>query len=693
MKTLIIDNYDSFTYNLFQLIAQVQGTEPLVIRNDSKEFQTLHPKEYDNIVLSPGPGHPDIPKDFGICKNIILESDKPILGVCLGHQGIFSAFGGQVQRAPIVMHGRLSLIAHQDDPLYHLIPNPFLVTRYHSLICTGPLPPELEITAWTHDQLIMGIRHRHRPIWGIQYHPESIASDYGKQLFINFQSLTEQHYRQQHQTSSGAPKVIASPHSITPPQKAYVARVQKLGFYKDPALVFQQIFSNTTPAVWLDSSQIIPGFSRFSYMGSLEGPLSYHVKYDARNQTTTVHNKQEQITHTTSILDYVQQELQRMTLKTTMEVPFEFHGGFIGYFGYELNQETASIPQTKPSEHPDAQLLFLDRVIVFDHLEQCCYLLAVIDLLETDKGESWFQNTEYLLQQLPESLPHDLHPPSSTSHLESTWLQSKETYLDHIQTCLNFINSGDSYEICLTNKLRYNCHVDPLTYYLNLRQCHPAPHAAYLKFDNLGIACSSMERFLHIDEQGRIQTKPIKGTTPRGQTPEIDKKLARTLQEDEKFRSEHLMIVDLLRNDLGKVCQIGSISVPSLMHVESYATVHQLVSTIEGQLKQGVDAIECIRHIFPGGSMTGAPKIRTMTIINQLETEARGIYSGSIGYLSLNGATDLNIVIRTAEITPHHVSIGAGGAIIALSDPEEEFQEIVLKTRSLHQALLATASQ
>ena len=211
--------------------------------------------------------------------------------------------------------------------------------------------------------------------------------------------------------------------------------------------------------------------------------------------------------------------------------------------------------------------------------------------------------------------------------------------------------------------------------------------SAYFKLGDLAIACSSMERFLKIDRQRMIQAKPIKGTTPRGQTPHADQAFADALREEEKFHSEHLMIVDLLRNDLGKICQIGSVAVPDLMQVETYASVHQLISRITGQLKPEVDAVDCIQNVFPGGSMTGAPKIRAMTLINQLETQARGIYSGSLGFISLNGTLDLNIVIRTAEITPEQINVGAGGAIIALSDPAEEFAEMVLKTRAVQTAL------
>lgn len=716
MQTLIIDYYDSFTYNLYQLIAEIQGTEPIVLYHDAKELAALNPNYYDQIILSPGPGHPDNPSDFGIGKWIIQNSPKPLLGICLGHQGIFSVFGGKVECAPIPVHGLLSTISHLNDPLYACIPNQLQVMRYHSLLCTGIVPAELEITAWTQDKLIMGLRHRSRPIWGIQYHPESIAGEYGKQLLINFTQLTREFYQKQGRKLPSSQTTMTAREPHTACQLAPLSEVcttfevmtQQCAFQGDTAAIFQKAFVQHDVAVWLDSSQIIPGFSRFSYMGAPDGPHSYHVNYDAKTQITNVCRHQEKTSHAISIFTYLKQTLQSIRITPRNDLPFDFHGGFIGYLGYELNQETAPISHGKRSPYPDAQWVFLDRFVVFDHLEQTCYLVGLSLPGESESCSAWFKSMLLLLQQeraippigspqgivgwalVQQKYNADLVGPRSNLQPlieEGKWVQTPDTYTARIQDCLDLIAAGESYEICLTNTLQFSQQVDPLSFYYNLRHCHPAPHAAYFKFSELGIACSSMERFLKIDRHRKIQAKPIKGTTPRGKTQQEDDCFAQSLQEDEKFYSEHVMIVDLLRNDLGKICQIDSISVPEFMKIESYATVHQLVSLITGHLKPDKDVIDCILHTFPGGSMTGAPKIRTMDIIHQLETQARGIYSGSMGYISLNGASDLNIVIRTAVLTPQGISIGAGGAIVILSDPAEEFAEIELKTKALRTAL------
>jgi para-aminobenzoate synthetase len=265
--------------------------------------------------------------------------------------------------------------------------------------------------------------------------------------------------------------------------------------------------------------------------------------------------------------------------------------------------------------------------------------------------------------------------------------RSHRQYLDDIARCKQELIDGETYEICLTNKVTADARPEPLPLYRTLRRVNPAPFSAFLRVGDDAVLSSSPERFLSIGRDRWAETKPIKGTCRRGETPAEDIRLAEELRSDEKTRAENLMIADLLRNDLGVVCEVGTVHVPYLMHVETYETVHQLVSTVRGLLREDVEPPDCIRACFPGGSMTGAPKKRTMEIIDRIEGEARGVYSGAIGYFGLSGGVDLNIVIRTIVIEGDHATLGVGGAIVMQSDAEDEYQEIVLKGRAPMQAI------
>lgn len=262
------------------------------------------------------------------------------------------------------------------------------------------------------------------------------------------------------------------------------------------------------------------------------------------------------------------------------------------------------------------------------------------------------------------------------------WHRSREEYLASIGEAQRLIRAGESYEVCLTNELRGRWEGDPLAYWLRLTAANPAPYASFLRFGETSVACCSPERFLRIDANGRMSTEPIKGTLPRGETPEEDEALRIWLATDPKFRAENLMIVDLSRHDLGRVAVPGSVVVPSFAEVRSYATVHQLVSTVEAQLRPGLVAADALESAFPPGSMTGAPKLRTLEILRRLEGRERGIYSGIIGWFK-GIECDASVVIRTAVFRNGEVTIGSGGAITAQSDPEAEWDEMVLKTRAL----------
>ena len=261
--------------------------------------------------------------------------------------------------------------------------------------------------------------------------------------------------------------------------------------------------------------------------------------------------------------------------------------------------------------------------------------------------------------------------------------EGRAAYLANIAACLHEIFEGETYEVCLTTELRSDGSLDPLRAYRALRARNPAPFAALLRLGEQSVLSSSPERFLRVDRDGVVESRPMKGTAARVAEPFEDACRAAELRRDKKTRAENLMIADLVRNDLGRVSALGTVEVPGLMVVEPYATVHQMVTVVRGHLREGSDAIDCVRAAFPPGSMTGAPKLRTLEIIDRIEGRPRGVYSGALGFFAVNGTADLNVVIRTLVASPNGLTIGAGGAIVAASDPEAELEEMLLKARPL----------
>jgi para-aminobenzoate synthetase len=682
MRTLLIDNYDSFTYNLYQLLGEVNGRAPMVVRNDA-DWSDVPVGEFDGVVISPGPGRPDRCQDFGVSARAILDSGLPVLGVCLGHQGICHLFGGEVGLAPEPVHGRVSEVHHTGVDIFAGLPTPFSAVRYHSLAVTS-MPEEIERIAWTADDVIMGVRHRERPIWGVQFHPESIGSAYGRELLANFRDLALVRHT----------PAVARP---TPAESAgYRVHVRRLATLPDPETAYRELFAVGEHGFWLDSSSVIGGLSRFSFMGDGSGPLAEYLTYRVTDGTVRVrHGSGAEQRMTRPFFDYLDQKLRERAVPAPPGLPFEFNLGYVGYLGYELKAETGG-SAVHDAEAPDAALLFTDRMLALDHVERTSYLLALSG--NDSETAAWLDRTEAALLAMPSAEPGPPRPvvlagagmtdPEAARILEPR--HDRDAYLKRIDQCLEEINQGESYEICLTNHVRVHSAIDPLRTYLRLREISPVPYGALLDFPDVTVLSASPERFLSIGVDRVVESKPIKGTRPRGATRAEDEALRADLLGNVKDRAENLMIVDLLRNDLNTVCEVGSVHVPKLFDVETYALVHQLVSTVRGTLRSEQSAADCVRAAFPGGSMTGAPKIRTMEIIDRLEEGPRGVYSGALGWFALSGAADLSIVIRTLVATSESVSFGVGGAIVALSDPLAEFEETVVKSRAMVNAVLQT---
>jgi para-aminobenzoate synthetase component I len=360
-------------------------------------------------------------------------------------------------------------------------------------------------------------------------------------------------------------------------------------------------------------------------------------------------------------------------------------GGALLCLGYEAGHILEALPNTG-----DVDYELPDMVAIFSRITLChCHHSGRtwLTVISTDDPQPEFDDLTRRIEAFrPAPIPR---PPIDPVMPQLSGRLDQAAYERAVQTIKDAIDQGRVFEACMSQRLNAELHSDGWTLYQELRRINPAPFAAYLKLEGADVICSSPERFLSLDRRGVIESRPIKGTRPRGATPEQDQALHDDLAAALKDRAENLMIVDLVRNDIGRVAEYGSVEVPELAIIEKYATVWQMVSTIRGRLRADLDALDLIRACFPGGSMTGAPKIEAMRIIDELEPVRRQIYSGAIGYLDFRGNLDLNIVIRTCIARHGRCDFGVGGAVTADSDPAAEYQESLDKARALVEAVAA----
>ncbi|ADO82351.1 aminodeoxychorismate synthase component I [Ilyobacter polytropus] len=381
-----------------------------------------------------------------------------------------------------------------------------------------------------------------------------------------------------------------------------------------------------------------------------------------------------------SPLDILQELLEKYKTDEKSHIPFT--GGAAGYLSYDLCHHIEALPKsvTDDINIPDLFLGFYDGVLAVDHLENKKYLIA----------HGFKESADQIIQKLKIKTEKkiNLHQ-NKTDEKETIFHRNmnKKSYLKSIQKVKDYIYSGDIYQINFTQRFQCKLNKSPYTIYERLRSTNPAPFASYINFGEGEIVCCSPERFIQVRE-GIIETRPIKGTIARGATLKEDKKNKKILKASEKDKSELLMIVDLERNDIGKISETGSVKVTELFSIEEYSTLFQQVATVTGKLKKNISTADILKATFPGGSITGAPKIRAMEIIDELEPTARNIYTGSIGYMGFDGSIDLNIVIRTILCKENTGYFQVGGGIVWDSDPESEYQESILKGKALKEALI-----
>jgi len=699
IRTLLIDNVDSFTFNLVHDLAAVNGLAP-VVRPNTLEWTPELLEGFDNVVIGPGPGHPGEPADFGVCADILRHASIPVLGICLGHQGLATVNGGSVDRAPTPVHGLTSRVHHAGSDVFTGLEQDLTVVRYHSLAVTD-VPASLRVSARSEDGVIMGLAHRTRPQFGVQFHPESICSQGGREILENFARIT----RELAAGSAGS----TLPDAAGPAPARGGTRVPVGGAQPvtERTLHTHTLHARTVPltvpaeelfaaldghedVVWLDADQGEPDRedARFSIIGL---PSGTRVTADVQSGTVTFTGPAGSTSHAGEFLPWLDAELRSHRLVPgEQELPFAFRPGWVGYLGHELAAQTLGV-STHPSALPDAALVFVDRAAVIDHREGTVTYLALDSPAWPDAQAGSVQ-----VRRAP-AAPHGVGQGSATQDSDTQRTDTQDIgtvgplqarhdqpgYLRRISAAQEQIAAGESYEICLTNRLSAPGRLDGPAAYRRLRRASPAPFGAYLRLGGVQVLSTSPERFLRVDADGTVVSSPIKGTRPRSEDPDADAVARAELAASEKDRAENLMIVDLVRHDLGQVAALGSVRADRLFEVHSFPRAHQMVSTVTARLAQGRSAVDAVAAAFPPGSMTGAPKVRTLQIIAELEGGPRGVYAGALGWFGLDGAAELSVVIRTLVATGEGISYGTGGAVVALSSPLDEYQETVVKAAPL----------
>ncbi len=461
--------------------------------------------------------------------------------------------------------------------------------------------------------------------------------------------------------------------------------IEELPCYLEGEKVYE-VFQNDAYSFLLDSGIVHHNLGRYSFMGSepflvfrsqgfrcniqyLQG-WAYYVN---KNPFTCLHEL---------VNKYKEHSLT--------ELPF-VGGGAVGYMSYDMGRSLEKLPYKIPDDIgiPECLMAFYDSGVIIDHLHERTYIFSTgLPWRGKEKEKHRDQRFRALFSRIKNLRDLSYH---NSEHAQNTGRDlranfSKESYLSAVNKALDYIGRGDIYQVNLTQRFEARFDSSPWELYKRLKSLNPSPFASFLNFPEVTVVSSSPERFLR-QEGTKMETRPIKGTRPRGRTSDEDYALRQELWESSKDQAELVMIVDLERNDLSKICKTGTVKVPELFTLEEYATVHHLVSTVEGELRPESSVIDVLQASFPGGSITGAPKIRAMEIIEELEPVRRGIYTGSIGYIDFNGHADLNIVIRTIIIKNNRVFFQVGGGIVADSSPQAEYQETLDKAKALLGAL------
>jgi aminodeoxychorismate synthase component I len=668
MRLVMIDNYDSFTYNLVQLFYEFD-LEVLVFRHDAislEEITALNPRW---LCISPGP---KAPAQAGISKAVIAHFYQkiPILGVCLGHQAINEVFGGATRQAPVPVHGKRHQVFHSGRGIFQGLPSPFGAARYHSLMAV-PNSPDLEITAWTADGVVMGLSHRKFPLHGVQFHPESFLTSHGHALAANFLAL------------GGSGRLVGEvrdevtappPKTIFTQGKTMFGRIVDIEVqpYEPPPGV--QDLADLFSAVRLRpyAMLLLSGGDLDCAGHSLMGWDPFLV-LRARGRQVRVQRHGDTRVCDGDPFDVLEELLRALELPGESPLTPMAAGG-MGFLAYDLKNHLERLPTVAFDDLllPEMLVAFPRRLMVHDRRAGRFWQVGVT--FEDAAGRRLVPEDQEIW---PPALPVDAY---RVGKPRSNF--TRKAYLQALTRIREYIRQGDVYQVNLTQRFSFPLSGEPYYLFQRLFQLNPAPFFAYLNCDDFQVLSTSMERFL-CRQGDYLETRPIKGTRPRGLTPAADAVLRQELAESPKDDAELSMIVDLLRNDLGKVCEARTVKVKEHKRLEAYQNVYHLVSVVTGQVRPAVSAVDILKATFPGGSITGCPKIRAMEIIDELEPHVRHVYCGAIGYLGCHRNLDLNVAIRTAIISRGQAHFAVGGGVVYDSNEEDEYDETLHKGRTL----------
>jgi para-aminobenzoate synthetase component I len=450
--------------------------------------------------------------------------------------------------------------------------------------------------------------------------------------------------------------------------------------------LFEQ-FRHEPVCFFLDSSMNKQKLGRYSFMGS-----SPFLLFSSHGDNITLTQNGKTTTLRDNPFDMMGQLLQTYKLDTN-DAPVPFAGGAVGYFSFDLCHFVEKLPRTALDDLqlPESYFGFYDLILAYDNLLNKAWLVSTgfPELHETkriEKAKERIVDFKNRLAYAPSKAVEHASPVQAIGNVKLKGNFTHNKYIKAVQKARQYIIDGDIFEVNISQRFETKISISPYDLYSRLRSINPSPFGAYLNFDEVAVVSASPERFLRV--QGDcVEARPIKGTCRRGRNPAEDRVKARELLGSSKDHAENMMIVDLERNDLGRVCRYGTVQVTELAILEKYSTVFHLTSTIVGRLRTGKNRIDLLKAAFPGGSITGAPKIRAMEIIDELEPTRRSVYTGSLGYLGFDGNMDINIVIRSFLVKGNHAYFQVGGAVVYDSDPEGEYQETLDKAKALIDSL------